>query len=138
VSVHGPAGLYFEPLKLLNFDFNADPYQAFHYNPDPDSDPASKNNADTCGSGSAILLFPLGLKRCFVLYNQLITMSRGSGGGEPNEDDQTRYSGTRHCRSPQVPSLQADIVDFNRNAARDFLLRQNFSLSLLGFMYIIA
>jgi hypothetical protein len=45
VNVHGP-------LKLLNFNFNADPdlAPAFHSNADPD--PASKNNADTCGSGS--------------------------------------------------------------------------------------
>ena len=30
VSVHGPPWLFFEPLELLNFDFNVDP------NPDPD------------------------------------------------------------------------------------------------------
>jgi hypothetical protein len=35
VSVHGPPGLYFEPLKLLNFDFNADPDSAFYSNADP-------------------------------------------------------------------------------------------------------
>jgi hypothetical protein len=34
----------FEHLKLLNFDFNADPDPAFDSNVDPD--PASKNNAD--------------------------------------------------------------------------------------------
>jgi hypothetical protein len=34
VSVHGPPRLYFEPLKLLVNEFNADP------------DSASKNNAD--------------------------------------------------------------------------------------------
>jgi hypothetical protein len=33
VSVHGPLWLHFEPLKLQNFDFSADP------------DPASQNNA---------------------------------------------------------------------------------------------
>jgi hypothetical protein len=40
--------LYFEPLKLLNFYFNADPdpiFPAFHSNADPD--PASNNNADS-------------------------------------------------------------------------------------------
>ncbi len=46
-----PPGLYcerprprlpFEPLKLMNFDFNADPDPAFHSSPDPDLDPASK------------------------------------------------------------------------------------------------
>ncbi len=31
-----PTGLYFKPLKLLNFDFNADPDPAFHFNADPD------------------------------------------------------------------------------------------------------
>jgi hypothetical protein len=34
MSIHGPPRLYFKPLKLLNFDFNAD------------LDPAAKNNAD--------------------------------------------------------------------------------------------
>jgi hypothetical protein len=47
VSIHGPPRLYIEPLKLLNFDFDADP------------DPASKNNADPCGSGYATLFAPL-------------------------------------------------------------------------------
>jgi hypothetical protein len=48
VSVHVPPRLHFEPLKLLNLDFKADP------DPDPDShskvspdpNPASKINAD--------------------------------------------------------------------------------------------
>jgi hypothetical protein len=44
VSDHGPPRLYFEPLKLLNFHFNADPDPAFYSNANPD--PASKNNAD--------------------------------------------------------------------------------------------
>ncbi len=44
MSVHGPPGLHFKPLKLLNFGFNADPDPAFHSNVDPD--PASKNNKD--------------------------------------------------------------------------------------------
>jgi hypothetical protein len=53
-SVHG-IHLFkvFEPPKLQNFDLNADPDQAFHCNADPD--PASKNNANSCGSGSPIL-----------------------------------------------------------------------------------
>ncbi len=34
VSIHGPPRLHFEPLRLLNFDLNADP------------DPASQNNAE--------------------------------------------------------------------------------------------
>ncbi len=38
--------LYFEPLKLISFDFNADPDPAFHSNADPDLCPASKYNAD--------------------------------------------------------------------------------------------
>ncbi len=36
VSVHSLPRLYFEPLKLMNFDFNADLDQAFHSNADPD------------------------------------------------------------------------------------------------------
>jgi hypothetical protein len=40
-------------LKLLNFDLNADPDPAFH----SDVDPASKNNADLCGSGSATMQY---------------------------------------------------------------------------------
>jgi hypothetical protein len=39
-----PPCLHFEPGKLLNFDFRADPDPAFH--PNADSDLASKNNAD--------------------------------------------------------------------------------------------
>ncbi len=48
-SLHfdGPSRLYFEPLKLLNFDSNRDPDPAFHSNSNPDT--ASKNNADQCG-----------------------------------------------------------------------------------------
>jgi hypothetical protein len=37
--------LYFQPLKLLNFAFNADPDPIFPFI--TDSDPASKNNADS-------------------------------------------------------------------------------------------
>jgi hypothetical protein len=44
VSVHGPPRLHFEPLKRLNFDFDADPDPDFHSNVEPD--PASQNNAD--------------------------------------------------------------------------------------------
>ncbi len=46
MSVHGPTRLHFEPPKLSNFDFTADPDPdpAFHSNADPD--PVSKNNAD--------------------------------------------------------------------------------------------
>jgi hypothetical protein len=35
VSVRSSPGLSFEPLKLLNFDFNADPDTAWKYNADP-------------------------------------------------------------------------------------------------------
>ncbi len=44
VSVHGPSWLLFEPLKLLYFDFSADPDSdtAFYTNADPD--PASKTS----------------------------------------------------------------------------------------------
>jgi hypothetical protein len=34
--IGGPPGVRFEPLKLPNFDFNADPDPAFHSNVDPD------------------------------------------------------------------------------------------------------
>jgi hypothetical protein len=44
VSVHSPQRLYFEPLKLLNFDLSVDPDLAFHSKTDPD--PAPKKNAD--------------------------------------------------------------------------------------------
>ncbi len=46
VSVHGPPLRHFELLKLLNFDFNADPDPAFHSNADLDPDLAAKNKAD--------------------------------------------------------------------------------------------
>ncbi len=46
VSVHIPPRLFFEPLNLLNVDFNADLYAAFHSIADPDPKPASKNSAD--------------------------------------------------------------------------------------------
>jgi hypothetical protein len=58
VSVHGPPRIYFEPRKLLNFDFSAvsdpsfyssvdpDPDPAFYSNVDPDPISAAKNNAD--------------------------------------------------------------------------------------------
>jgi hypothetical protein len=41
VSVHGPPWLHFEPIKLLNFYFNAelDPVLTFHSNADPDPQP---------------------------------------------------------------------------------------------------
>ncbi len=51
MNVHVPSRLYFEPLKVLNFDCNtdldsdqafhsdADPDPAFHSNADPDADP---------------------------------------------------------------------------------------------------
>jgi hypothetical protein len=35
VSVQCPAWIHVEPLKLLNFDFDADPEPAFHSNSDP-------------------------------------------------------------------------------------------------------
>jgi hypothetical protein len=37
---------FIDPLKLLNFDCNADMDPAFYSNVDPDLDPASKYNAD--------------------------------------------------------------------------------------------
>jgi hypothetical protein len=48
VSVHNPSWPHVEPLKLLNFDFNADPDpdSAFHSAADQDSDRAFQNNAD--------------------------------------------------------------------------------------------
>jgi hypothetical protein len=43
-SLHfdGPLRLYFEPLKLLNFDINRDPDPAFHSNANPDPVPKIK------------------------------------------------------------------------------------------------
>jgi hypothetical protein len=47
-------------MEIFNHRFNADPDPdldpSFHFIVDLDPDPASKNNADPCGSGSAILL----------------------------------------------------------------------------------
>ncbi len=51
VSIHGPLWLYCQLLKILNFEFNADPDPAFHSNVDP----ACHNNTDPCGFGSATL-----------------------------------------------------------------------------------
>ncbi len=36
VSVQGSPRLHFEPLKLLNIEFNRDPDLAFHSSADPD------------------------------------------------------------------------------------------------------
>jgi hypothetical protein len=55
-SVRGPLKLYFEPLKLLNFDFNADPDATFYSNANPDPK-IMQIHADPCGSGSATLLY---------------------------------------------------------------------------------
>jgi hypothetical protein len=44
VSLQASPRRYFEPLKLLNFDFKADPDPSFHPNEDPD--PASRIHAD--------------------------------------------------------------------------------------------
>ncbi len=51
VQAQGPPRLFFAPLKLLSFDFNAetDPHPAFHPNMDPDL--ASENNADLDDTG---------------------------------------------------------------------------------------
>ncbi len=41
MSVHGPSRLYFDPLKLQSFDFNACPDpDPFDFNACPDPDPA--------------------------------------------------------------------------------------------------
>jgi hypothetical protein len=46
VDVHGPLWLSFEPLIFQNFDFNANPDPALHFNadpfPDPDPQPCGK------------------------------------------------------------------------------------------------
>ncbi len=58
VSFHSPQRIHFDPLKFLNFDFNADPDPAFQSNADPD--PASQNYADTDpqpGSNSSTITF---------------------------------------------------------------------------------
>ncbi len=51
--------LHFEPLKLLNFDFNADPYPTFHSNADPDPRPCLRKICNTqkiCGSRALKML----------------------------------------------------------------------------------
>jgi hypothetical protein len=56
VSVHVLSWLYFQPLELLNFDFNADPDPAFRSSADSDPGPVSYINADPYdGPGSASL-----------------------------------------------------------------------------------
>jgi hypothetical protein len=50
-----------EPLKLLNFDFNANPDLVAALNSNADPDPASKNNADPWGSGSTTLFLKIEL-----------------------------------------------------------------------------
>jgi hypothetical protein len=74
--------LCFEPLKPLNFYFNADPDPAFHSNADPD--PASKNYADPCGSGSgsatlltSLLVFLLFVSQYYI--KSLLTLAEGRG-----------------------------------------------------------
>jgi hypothetical protein len=58
VSVHGPLWFNFQPPKLLNFDFDADPDPAFESGAVPDpvfysyADLDSQNDADPCGYGS--------------------------------------------------------------------------------------
>jgi hypothetical protein len=54
---------YLDPLQLINFDFDADTGptfdrdadSAFAFHSDKAMDPPSKNDEDTCGSGSATL-----------------------------------------------------------------------------------
>ncbi len=65
---HPSHGFYFEPLKLQNFDFNADPDPdlAVHSNADPDPNTASKRaeriHADP---GSQPCILPTGSERVF-------------------------------------------------------------------------
>jgi hypothetical protein len=51
-----PSMAVFEPQKLFNLYLNADRDPAFHStNANPEPDPASKNDADSCESGSVTL-----------------------------------------------------------------------------------
>jgi hypothetical protein len=92
-SVCGPPLLRFEPLKLLNFDFNADldSDPAFHSKTDLDPDPASQNYNVPCGSesGSATLLH-----------------RAGCSPGSPH----AAAHPVRLGRSPEAVLLPADIV----------------------------
>ncbi len=45
-----PPRLCFEPLMLMNFDFNADPDSVFHANGDPDPAPKNNPDPDSCSS----------------------------------------------------------------------------------------
>jgi hypothetical protein len=83
VNVHGPPLLHFEPLKLLNFDSNADPDPAFYSNADPD--PASRSNADPSGygSGSAALQLPYLCIKIFLARGRFCTWSQGKTAGSP-------------------------------------------------------
>ncbi len=68
-----PLRLYFESLlKFSIFDFNVDPGPAFHSNGDPD--PASKNIAYPCESGSANLPVPI----LYIICSYLIWYRTGN------------------------------------------------------------
>jgi hypothetical protein len=61
VSVYGTPRLYFECLKLFNFDFNADPDAFFPSNSDPDPylDPALKKISMRIRIGSATVFLTM-------------------------------------------------------------------------------
>jgi hypothetical protein len=64
-------------LKLLDFDFNVDPDQAFHSDADPD--PASKNNADPGGSRCPNNQSAKGQQKAVANRDGRITSKRLSG-----------------------------------------------------------
>ncbi len=52
MSIHSSPRLHFEPVKLQNFDLNADPDSPFRSSADQDSDKISNYSADQSGSAT--------------------------------------------------------------------------------------
>jgi hypothetical protein len=73
VSVHGPP----RPLKLLNFDFNADPDPTIYSNTDPD--PASQNNSDPVPQ----------FEICKIFFNRLLRISLRNFTQQENKNQKT-------------------------------------------------
>jgi hypothetical protein len=106
ISVHGPPRLHFESLKLQKIDLNAEPDPAFRSIADPD--PASKNNAYPCGSGSATLAAGLRhtgglshLRRVAGLsFLPFFSSMMGGGGGRAVRQQRTTTQTRSICHCP--------------------------------------
>ncbi len=75
MCVIGPTRLYFEHLKILNFEFNADPDPAFQ----SDADPDSASNGSRSGNPAATLNLHFGyLHAVFTILMNEVTIERQS------------------------------------------------------------